>query len=312
MKRRFLPPIACLPAILFVSPLFGGQPLLGPTDYKNYKTAPATPDDRLIFRVTSSYVFDSDFIRGHDAHGDAWSKDFELGYRMPISLPWPSRENGGWYLRLGARYQRYDFDNEGGLPIPNTLQSAAGVVALEYLVDGRRAILLSAEPGVYFEHEITSGAFDVPVKIALPIELNDSFAFVVGASYAALRSYPILPIVGFNWRINDQWTIRAIPPDPRIIYAPSDKLNFWVGGELAGGSFRTDSREVHPSSLNGAVLTYSDWRVGAGITCRHDFLTLEVSGGYSFDRKFDYYRVEKGFETDGGAPYAAIEVQAAF
>jgi hypothetical protein len=308
MKRFLFPTFAATALAICASTTFAGQPI---SDAK-YAKEPYPPDPRLIFRLNSSYVLESDFERGHDAKGDAFSTDFEVGYRIPMSFGWPNRDDGAWYLRLGARYLRFDFDNEGGLPLPNTLQGVAGVVALEYLVKGRRVILFEALPGVYFEHDIRSDAFDVPIKAALPLEINDSFAFIVGVSYVGMRSYPLLPIVGFNWRINDQWTVRAIPPDPRIIYTPRDDLNFWVGGELTGGAFRTDSRYEKDAKLNNAVITYSDWRVGAGVTCRCDSLTFELSGGYSFQRKFDYHRAEEGFETDEGAPYVAMEITAAF
>ncbi len=104
----------------------------------------------------------------------------------------------------------------------------------------------------------------------------------------------------------------AIPPDPRIIYSASDKLHLWFGGELTGGSYRTDQRNAHPSKVSGAVVTYADWRVGAGVTWASDNVTVEVGGGYSFQREFDFHRAEKTYETDEGAPFARIEIQAAF
>jgi hypothetical protein len=309
MKRFLFPPFA---AALILAGATSTAPAGQPIIDTKVAQQPYAPDPRLIFRLNSSYVFESDFERGDDAKGDAFSTDLELGYRIPMSFGWPNREDGAWYLRLGARYTRFDFDNEGGLPLPNTLQGIAGVVALEYLVKGRRVILFEALPGVYFEHDISSDAFDIPIKAAIPLELSDSFAFIVGVSYVGMRSYPVLPIVGFNWRINEQWTVRAIPPDPRIIYTPRDDLNFWVGGELTGGAFRANSRDRQNAKLNNAVLTYSDWRVGAGVTCRCESLILELSGGYSFQRKFDYHRAEEGFETDEGAPYVAMEITATF
>ena len=273
---------------------------------------PSRRDTQLIARFTTSYVFESDFERGDDASGDVWSKDFELGYRIPIEIGWPRNGDGSWYLRLGGRYVHHDFNNDGGLPLPDSLQSVAGVIGLEYLIEGRRAILFDVQPGVYFEHDINDGAFDAPVRLAVPIPINDSFAFIVGAAYSRLRSYPLLPLVGFNWKINDRWTVAAIPPDPRIIYSASKNLHVWFGGELTGGSYRTDRREVNRRELSGAVVTYSDWRVGAGVTWESEHVTLEVGGGYAFQREFDFHRAEQSYKTDEGAPFARIEIQAAF
>ena len=309
MKRCSLFHAFFLATTLLAAPLHAGQPLL---ESGKEAKAMVPADPRLIFRYTTSYVFESDFERGDDASGDALATDLEIGYRIPLGLEWPNRERGAWYLRLGARYRRFDFNTSGDLPVPDRLQGIAAVIGLEYLIDGRRVILADAQPGFYFESDVTSDAFDVPIRVVAPIELNESVAFVVGVSYVGLRSYPFLPVVGVNWRINDQWTVRAIPPDPRIIYSPSKNLNFWLGGEVVGGSFRADERDRTPSKINSAVLVYDDYRVAAGITCRCDWLTVEVSGGYSLHRKIDYHRAEEGFETDEGAPFAAVEIQAVF
>ena len=114
--------------------------------------------------MRSSYTGRSDFERGDDASGDSWYKHAELHHRIPLDLfDWPNIECGQWYLRVGADYRRWDFGNDGGLPIPNTLQSGAAVIGLEYVVRNQTTMLIEARPGFFFEHEVDSGNFNVPV-----------------------------------------------------------------------------------------------------------------------------------------------------
>jgi len=218
-----------------------------------------------------------------------------------------------WYLRAGFDYQRWDFDNSGGLPIPNHLQSISATIALEYLVRGRTAILLETRPGFYFEDDIEMDTFDAPSKAAMVFGVSDKFFLVGGVSYASMRSYPLIPIVGFVWNVTDRLSLNIVPPEPRVIYALNDNLRVWAGGELAGGSFRTDGKTVpRKENLNDAVVTYTETRAGLGFTYSNGGLEFELGAGYAFQRKFDYHRAEEGFETDEGAPYVKAELRASF
>lgn len=297
-----------------VSTASAGQMIYEGKDAKKTMVEPCPPDSRWLIAMRGSFTGESDFERGNDAKGHSGFGQFEFGHRFDFpDLGWPNIECGRWYLRTGINYQRWEFDNSGGLPLPNHLQSISAKIALEYLVRGRTAVLIETEPGVYFQNDIDTDTFDSPTKVAAAIGVTDTFYFVVGASYAGLRSYPLLPIVGFSWNITDRLTINAVPPEPRIIYAASDKLRLWAGGELTGGAFRTDARQVErKESLNDAVVTYSEYRAGAGFTYSCGGMEFELGAGYAFQRKFDFHRAEEGYETDEGAPYVKVELKASF
>ena len=295
------------------SQAFAGSPVItSAVDSKKAVIESTVEVPRLLFRLTSSYVFESDFERGNNASGDALHNEFDLGYRVPISIGLPSRANGTWYLRLGARYSRIDFDNSGGLPLPNTLQSVAGVIGLEYLERGEIGFLIQTRPGFYFEHDIDLSTFDSPTTVGFAIPVTDNFYGIIGASASLLRSYPVLPSLGFLWKPNSQWTIYAAAPEPRITYQPNEHLAIWVGGELAGGAFRVDASDDRNTKLNRAVVTYSEYRASAGLTWSAKNCALEVGGGYAFQRKFDYNRAEEGYATEGGAPFVRAELRCAF
>ena len=313
-------PILCasiLTALSLAATSFAGQAISDGKSGEKIIQEPIAPEAAWLVNLRASHTFESDFSRGrqHGTSGDSTMEGVDISHRFPLGGALPAlTADGTWYLRVGAAYTRWDFDNSGGLPLPNHLQSANAKIALEYLVKGQTAFFFETEPGVYFEDDIHSNNFDSPTKLALVYPVTDNFVIVGGVSYSALRSTQFIPIIGFSWTINDHWKISAIPPEPRVIYTASDKLSIWAGGELAGGSFRTDSRDLREKkSLNNAVLTYSEWRAGAGLTYRVcKACEIELGGGYAFQRKFDFHRAEEGFETDEGAPYVKVQFSGAF
>ncbi|MHA3772719.1 hypothetical protein ACXR0O_14390 [Verrucomicrobiota bacterium sgz303538] len=302
---------------LLATSAFAGSVIVEDKGSQTFKE-PCPPNTLDWISIRSSYTWSSDFERGHDASGDSFYKGAELNHRIPLNLfNWPNVECGQWYLRLGAEYRRWDFDNEGGLPIPNTLQSFAAIVALEYVIRDATAVTIEARPGFYFEHDVRGDAFTVPVLVYFPLWWHEgeklSWALIGGVSYNGLRSYPFLPAVGLAAKYG-KWTLLAVPPAPRLSYAASDKLNLWIEGEVTGGAFRTDSHNFPgKEELNHAVVTYSEWRVGAGFTwkpCAN--ATIDIGGGYTFHREFDFHRADENFKTDEGAPFVKVELRASF
>ncbi len=316
MKTRFLFALALLSSGLLPLSALAGE-IMAPAKSVKDVAEICPPDSLNTLILRSSYTGRSDFERGDDASGDAWSKQAELQHRIPLQIfDWPNIDCGQWYLRVGAEYRRWDFNNDGGLPIPNTLQSGSALIGLEYVVRNQTAILLEARPGFFFEQEIESNTFNVPVIAYAPIWMKRgegySFALLAGLTYSGFRANPIIPAAGLVVSY-DRWTLLAVPPQPKLMYSVSDRLDLWVEGEVAGGSFRTDSQDFERKPrLNNAVVSYSEWRASAGFTYKHENIRVEIGAGYAFNRKFDFHRAEEGFETEEGAPFAKLEVRAGF
>jgi hypothetical protein len=89
-----------------------------------------------------------------------------------------------------------------------------------------------------------------------------------------------------------------------------------VGGQLAGGSFRTDHHDnfvgPHIAKLSGTQVDFADYRVGAGFTFNLcNAVSVDGSGGYSIERAFLYHRAGENYRTDP-SPYAQIALTAKF
>ncbi|MFL6589785.1 MAG: hypothetical protein ACJ8M4_06390 [Chthoniobacterales bacterium] len=261
-----------------------------------------------VIEMESSYVFESDVHRGSASYGNQYAIENSFGYGHRFLL------SGHVYLHLGIEYDRFDFGSTLG-PIPDHLQSVALTIGVDYMHNDDVGAFIQIKPGIYTQNDFDSAAFDVPITLGRIFVLQDDHLyFFAGVNAAFLRGrFPVIPLAGLIWMPNDQWKIVGILPEPRVIYSPNDKWDFWVGGELVGGSFRTDrNNSIMPAKLNGAQVDYAEYRVGGGLIYSPcDKVSIDLGGGYVVQREFDFNRADVKFKTDG-APYLRLEVKAKF
>ena len=261
----------------------------------------------------SAYVFGSDFTNSRHDFGsqDSWQNEFEYAHRFLIS--------GNWYLRTGVSYDRFDFSRTDA-PLPIHLQSGALVLGVDYMHGKDVGAFIQFRPGIYTEEHINMDGFDCPITLGrFWVLKQDQLYFLTAVRGSFLSSqFPVVPLVGIVWVPNKQWRLMAVPPEPRLIYSVNKQLDVWVGGEIAGSAFRIDHHDEYvarggkTAKLNGAVVDYTDYRAGLGLTFSPmDTIDLDLSGGYSVQRNFDFNRADQSFRTDP-APYVKVEIHAKF
>ncbi len=63
------------------------------------------------------------------------------------------------------------------------------------------------------------------------------------------------------------------------------------------------------------MVTYSEYRAGGGIAFQPcpqwDGLTVDIAGGWAFERNFDFHRADKEYSAEG-APYVKLEIRGQF
>ncbi len=260
-----------------------------------------------LFKFESGYVFESDLNHG-GSFGKQDEIQLELEYGRRVQL------TGNYYLHLGVAYDRYDFGSTGA-PVPNHLQSIAGVIGVDYMHGADVGAFLEVRPGFYFQNDIGISSFDVPISVGrIFVVRQDKFYILAGAYTAFLRGdFPVLPLVGAIWIVNPQLRLMALLPEPKLIYSPTKNLNLWVGGELVGGSFRTDRNDnIRPSKLNGTQVDFADYRAGIGVTySMSDRFSVDVGAGCSIERQFDFARAGEVYRTDP-SPYVRLQLKASF
>ena len=270
------------------------------------KSAGKVPLD--VFNIEGGYVFESDLVHGGMSFGkqDSFQSKFEYYHLFRIK--------DSIYLRLGLEYNRFDFGRTIA-PVPVHLQSMAAVIGIDYMHGNDLGAFIWVKPGFYTEEHIGMPSFNAPITLGRAFTLQPDHLYVfVGLNADFLRGdYPVLPLAGLVWRPNEQWELKALVPEPRITYTPNEQFGVWVGGELAGGSYRTDrDSTILPRKLDGAEVDYFEYRAGAGFVYSptRNF-SIDLGGGYAIQRQFAFTRADYYFRSDP-APYLRLEFTASF
>jgi hypothetical protein len=281
--------------------------LAGPVTFEA-QPAPAPQDEnsRDLFYYETTYTFRSDFKESKLGHGDSLYDDFSYDHRFLIT--------GKWYFRAGVEYERYDFGGtDNGLP--DHLQAVYGHLALEYVVKDQAAVTIEADPGVFFQDNASSDAFDVPGKayVTFPLKKDKIFA-TVGLGWGAFQDPVVAPGGGISWLISDKFRLYAVFPKPALVYQPNDDLEIRAVGELNFLGARTDDvlTTERKLQLHDAVVQYSEYRAGlqVGYSGFKHFKII-AGAGATIQRNFDFFRANQSKRLDP-APYFRIAMEAKF
>ena len=260
-----------------------------------------------LFKIESAYVFESDLNHGGSFGQQSMiQNEIEYGHRFQL--------RGNFYAHLGFSYDRYDFGSTRA-PVPNHLQSIAGVFGIDYMHGTDVGAFLQVRPGFYFQNDIGISSFDIPITLGRIFVVQDKKFYIFAGAYASFLygGFPVLPLAGIIWIPNDQWRLMALVPEPKLIYSPLKNLDLWIGGELVGGSFRTDRNDdIRPRKLNGTQVDFADYRAGVGLTCKMSSnVSFDLGAGVSISRQFDFGRAGETYRTDP-SPYVRLQMSAAF
>ena len=273
--------------------------------------------------------FDAVYVgQGHFVikHGDGTGDNAQIPYQSisetDLSIEYGRRFHlfGHVYLRVAAAYDRFDFSATDA-PIPTSLQTLGGVVALEYVQQGEVGAFFRTAPGLYYSNidQISRGNFNVPFSLGAVLPIGKKVYVLIGAETNILSKYPVLPVIGVIWLITDHLRVMGREPDPQLVYSVNEQLDLFVGAELDGGSYKRDDNPDYRGlnrRFSGAVLDYSEVRLGGGATYspfKKLDLDIDFAGGWDLGQNFDFYRGDstKEFKTRG-APYARLSLTTKF
>lgn len=286
------------------------------SDGKNPPSPEASPEpaSHLIlsgeFDVSQSYVGSADVRRESRSYGIS-EHDSEVKFVLTPRTPLG-------YLRLGAEWNRFSFGLSDDAPLPNTLQAINLVLGLDTRFADSILVRIEAQPGLYgtFFNHLDRGDFNVPFIVGGTYIYSPNFQVIAGVQVDFNGKYPVFPGVGVRWKVAPKLVLDAVLPTPRVEYELTKNTTLFAGADVRSGNFRVDRHygDFHDDPrLNRALVTFSEVRVGAGLTQRlSNSLTLSADGGCQPYREFDFYRANARYRSDGVAPYGQIAVHGAF
>jgi hypothetical protein len=257
------------------------------------------------------YVGDSRTEIGRGRTGNI--DEQEALFRAVLTPRWGE----GPVFRFGVAAQRFSFGLPDNAILPNTLQSTALIVGLDFSLGESWLVRVEAQPGLYSDfNDIDRGDINVPFQIGATYIASSSLQFVVALAVNFDHRWPVIPVVGLRWKIAGPLTLNAILPNPRLEYEVRDGVTLFAGADVRSITYRVsedfgDSHGVR--RLNDAIVEYDEVRVGAGISWKAaPGVTIEAEAGYLPYREFDFHRADVNFETKTGGIYGQLAVSAKF
>ncbi len=271
---------------------------------------------KKIFSTSGEYVAEETYVgeaavrRGNHSFSDFDEHDTTLRLVLTPRIKWG-------VLRLGLEWERFSFGFPDQTPLPNSLQSGSLVLGLDTQLSDSILMRFEAQPGFYGTNDFAANNFAIPFIIGGTYIYNPNLQFIVGVSVDVERKIPVLPGAGIRWKFARQWVANFVLPSPRLEYEASKTLTLFAGGTFKETNFRVnkDFGTTHGvrTSLNDAVLTYSEVRAGLGADWKlFNFLTVTGEVGYQPYRSFDFYRADVRFHENGSAPYGTLSLRGAF
>ena len=258
-----------------------------------------------LFSTETIYAGESNVreLGGRFGSQDELSNTFTYGHRFLL------KDN--WYFRAGTECHRYDFGGAES-PLPSHLQSVAGTLAVEYVIQNHSGAAIEIHPGIFTADGIHgSDSFDIPWDIyaGFPIK-KDKLYGILGGSGAMFYSVPVVPIFGVVWLATDDFRVEAIFPKSTVVYTVNKDWELNLTWELIGGGFRMG--ETGDPRLSHSVVEYYDNRAGAqAIYAGWKPFKLTAGAGWVIGRTYDFFRAGQKFSTEG-APFLKLAVEADF
>lgn len=282
--------------------------------------ASARPPIDLLIDYSSTSAGPTDFRGGERTESGAQTATFALSGSISLGAPPKGEENtppvpSKWKLSLGLLSQNISFDDVPDAPVPDAVHTLSLNTGLSYRLNDTWTFTANVSPTLYRLDDVGSSDIGVRGGVMATWRRSPSLLWMFGVMADPDGEFPVLPMVGANWRINPEFTLSLVVPRPQLVYRPSNRWRFHVGANLTGATFRTSDTfgtERGEPRYNRALASYRDIRFGAGFALQvNRRLSIEAEGGYSVNRQIDYTRIDERVKFDP-APYFQVGLRAKF
>lgn len=222
--------------------------------------------------------------------------------------------NEEWIIPLGVISQSVRLDTVPRAPVPDRIQTLSFSAGIGHRLGDDWMIMGMLNPELYKVSGMREDDIGLSGGINAIWRYSESLTVMFGLMVAPDSDLVVLPMVGADWRIDAQWELQLMFPQPRLVFEPDDRWSFHVGASLLGATFRSSDTlgsSIGQPQYNDALATYRDVRAGLGVGYRvSKSIRAELEGGYSVDRRIEYKHF--GTEKFDSAPYVRLGVNLAF
>ncbi|GAA4427216.1 DUF6268 family outer membrane beta-barrel protein [Bremerella cremea] len=219
---------------------------------------------------------------GNDGLGIT-SIDTSASFMAPLPI-W-----GGMYGSLTPGFDWVSLNGPSGFDLPSDLYRGSLSLGFIKPFESGSQLVVGISPTFATDgHADASDAFQFNAFGMYNWKRSEKFSWQFGIAATGRDDIPVLPVVGFTWKPNDNWEIEASVPRPRISHRlqwfPSLGENWaYVAGEFGGGTYGVDRNGTSDQ------LTLRDFRLLLGWERRNPGgFSPAIEAGYVFGRELEY------------------------
>lgn len=264
----------------------------------------------LEVKMESSYTLggETEFRGAKFGDSDAFNASLSL------SAFWQLSEE--WSIPFELQSQHLSLGSLAGVPLPDTINTLEFGLGLGYRPNDRWTFMARVNPAFYKFDDVGGNDIGFSGGLMAEWQYSPSLKWMFGVMWQPNNAMPVIPFIGLDWQINEQWELQLTFPKPRLIYSLNDKWKIHAGMDLVlGTTFRSSDTLGTSISLpqyNDALGSYSEVRLACGVGYQlSKSLSLEAEGGYAITRDIEYKDIDDKVTFDP-APYVRIGLRYEF
>jgi hypothetical protein len=218
------------------------------------------PAGQIYYTVEAPAGFKSDEFAEGDKNPTVTLQQFSAIAGVPLILTEEYMVVSGINIKVND-FKFNDIEN-----VDITTYSISIPIVAAYKINENFKIMANLSAGIHSDFkEITIDDFKFSWFGICTYSISDSVNLYGGLAYN--RSFgkdTLFPVVGLDWKINDEWFLNLAFPRPFIAYQASDSLLFYAGIGPAGGEWNVEN-PLDSEDDENYNFYFSGYRVGGGV-----------------------------------------------
>lgn len=262
----------------------------------------------LSLSGTSYIAGKGDIENGQTTYKDISATQYGVTINQQLMLSRMQR------LGLALEYEQTDIHKPAstGVPLPDQLQSLGVSARYLHVFNPKWILSLTGGVGSYVaDTGLLSEGWGIRASALGIYNQSRQFTLIFGLAHNSLsEDLLIVPVIGFDWRPTEKWSVSVGFPRMGVTYKIDQKLALGFGLSGSGGAFYIKSDPlpgVAARSLDDSRLQHLEIRVGVNCDWKINN-TFRVSGsvGSVVIRRLKYIERDYVLKSSGYAPFTSL------